>query len=305
MIQAAFLLISLIDSVDKLDPGDDVGELTKAAESPPSLLSTYRQWVHESEPALGADTIPGFRCPQSDRREGRHDRIGRPDMLPVHGGEVVECKQPGAILDQTYDGLQILVLAGRDETVERPLGSSPAVDLPDLMQRRLGVAVQTLRQLVEYLDGFVDLCRHRHEVHLLRNALAHAGKGERQMALALINTMFAQETPEAASDQWRSVAEHLRERFVGPAEMLNAAERDVLAYMGFPLSASDTDPQHQPARAARCRSHARNERRRYPSERAGHHLSRRRRAGIRGRAPRQEYSCRSGGRHDDGRQHAQ
>lgn len=38
----------------------------------------------------------------------------------------------------------------------------------------------------------------RCRVHFLRNALAHAGKGQRQMVLALINTVFAQETQEAA-----------------------------------------------------------------------------------------------------------
>jgi len=33
----------------------------------------------------------------------------------------------------------------------------------------------------------------RCKVHFLRNALAHAGKGQRQMVLAAINTVFAQE----------------------------------------------------------------------------------------------------------------
>lgn len=74
----------------------------------------------------------------------------------------------------------------------------------------------------------------RCKVHFLRNALAHAGKGQRQMVLALINTIFAQETPEAASDQWRSVADQLRERFPKLAEMMDEAEPDVLAFMGFP-----------------------------------------------------------------------
>jgi putative transposase len=74
----------------------------------------------------------------------------------------------------------------------------------------------------------------RCKVHFLRNALAHAGKGQRQMVLALINTIFAQETPEAASDQWRTVADQLREKFPKLAEMLDAAETEVLAYLGFP-----------------------------------------------------------------------
>jgi len=74
----------------------------------------------------------------------------------------------------------------------------------------------------------------RCKVHFLRNALAYAGKGQRQMVLALINTIFAQETPAAASDQWRAVADQLRERFPKLAEMMDEAEPDVLAFMSFP-----------------------------------------------------------------------
>ncbi len=74
----------------------------------------------------------------------------------------------------------------------------------------------------------------RCKVHFLRNALAHAGKGQRQMVLALINTIFAQETPEAASDQWRAVADQLREKFPKLAAMMDDAEPDVLAFMSFP-----------------------------------------------------------------------
>jgi putative transposase len=36
--------------------------------------------------------------------------------------------------------------------------------------------------------------RQRCKVHFLRNVLAHAGKGQRQMVLAMINTAFAQES---------------------------------------------------------------------------------------------------------------
>jgi putative transposase len=68
----------------------------------------------------------------------------------------------------------------------------------------------------------------------MRNALAHAGKGQRQMVLALINTVFAQETAEAASAQWRIVADQLREKFPKLAAMLDEAEADVLAFMHFP-----------------------------------------------------------------------
>jgi len=44
----------------------------------------------------------------------------------------------------------------------------------------------------------------------MRNALAHAGKSGRRVVSAFIATAFAQETPEAASQQWRAVADQIR-----------------------------------------------------------------------------------------------
>lgn len=74
----------------------------------------------------------------------------------------------------------------------------------------------------------------RCRVHFMRNALAYAGKGQRQMVLALINTVFAQETAEAAHAQWRVVADQLREKFPKLAAMMDDSEGDVLAFMDFP-----------------------------------------------------------------------
>jgi putative transposase len=74
----------------------------------------------------------------------------------------------------------------------------------------------------------------RCRVHFLRNALAHAGKGQRQMVLAMINTAFAQENQEQASAQWRIVADQLRVKFPKLAVLMDNAEADVLAFMGFP-----------------------------------------------------------------------
>ncbi len=74
----------------------------------------------------------------------------------------------------------------------------------------------------------------RCRVHFMRNALAYASKGQRQMVLALINTVFAQETSEAAHAQWRIVADQLREKFPKLSTMMDEAENDVLAFMDFP-----------------------------------------------------------------------
>lgn len=74
----------------------------------------------------------------------------------------------------------------------------------------------------------------RCRVHFLRNALAHAGKGQRQMVLALINTVFAQDNQQEAIKQWRVVADQLRANFPKLAVLMDDAESDVLAFMTFP-----------------------------------------------------------------------
>jgi transposase-like protein len=74
----------------------------------------------------------------------------------------------------------------------------------------------------------------RCRVHFMRNALAHAGKSGRRVVSAFIATAFAQETPEAASRQWRSVADQVRPKLPKLATLMDDAKPDVLAYMTFP-----------------------------------------------------------------------
>jgi transposase-like protein len=74
----------------------------------------------------------------------------------------------------------------------------------------------------------------RCRVHFMRNALAHAGKSGRRVVSAFIATAFAQETPETAKAQWRSVADQLRPTVPRLATLMDSAEEDVLAYMAFP-----------------------------------------------------------------------
>ena len=74
----------------------------------------------------------------------------------------------------------------------------------------------------------------RCRVHFMRNALAHAGKSGRRVVSAFIATAFAQETPEAAKAQWRSVADQLRSSVHKLSALMDSAEEDVLAYMTFP-----------------------------------------------------------------------
>jgi hypothetical protein len=54
------------------------------------------------------------------------------------------------------------------------------------------------------------------------------------MVAAMLRTIFAQDTPEGAHEQWRKVADGLRKRFPKLAERMDAAEHDVLAHRTFP-----------------------------------------------------------------------
>ncbi len=74
----------------------------------------------------------------------------------------------------------------------------------------------------------------RCRVHFVRNALAFAGKGQRQIILALINTVFAQDDAKAAAEQWAVVVNQLRGKWPKLAAMMDSSRDDVLAFMSFP-----------------------------------------------------------------------
>jgi putative transposase len=74
----------------------------------------------------------------------------------------------------------------------------------------------------------------RCRVHFMRNALAHASKGQRQMVAALIRTVFTQETDLDARRQWREVADQLRVKWPKLGTLMDEAQTDVLAFMSFP-----------------------------------------------------------------------
>jgi putative transposase len=73
----------------------------------------------------------------------------------------------------------------------------------------------------------------RCRVHWMRNLLGRVPAGQRAMVAALLRTIFAQDTAEAAHEQWRKVADSLRERFAKVAELMDGAEHDVLAHRAF------------------------------------------------------------------------
>ncbi|MFC0373785.1 IS256 family transposase [Methylobacterium isbiliense] len=76
----------------------------------------------------------------------------------------------------------------------------------------------------------------RCRVHFMRTVLAHAGRSGRRVVSAFIATAFAQDDAEAARQQWRRVADQLRPKVPKLAALMDEAEPDVLAYMGFPAA---------------------------------------------------------------------
>ena len=87
----------------------------------------------------------------------------------------------------------------------------------------------------------------RCRVHFMRNLLAHAGRQGRRVVSAFVATAFAQEDAEAASAQWRQVADQLRLKAPKLAALMDEAEHDVLAYMSFP--AAHRPKLHRPTRS--------------------------------------------------------
>lgn len=85
--------------------------------------------------------------------------------------------------------------------------------------------------ITKILNATWQRCR----VHFMRNALAYAGKTQRRIVSAWIGTAFAQDDAAAARKQWRDVADQARPRVSKLATLMDEAEADVLAYMGFPV----------------------------------------------------------------------
>jgi transposase-like protein len=81
------------------------------------------------------------------------------------------------------------------------------------------------------LDGAAwQRCR----VHLLRDILTHVPRHAAAMVAAFVRTIFAQPDDAAARAQLHAVAERLATSFPKAAEVLLAAEDDVLAYLACP-----------------------------------------------------------------------
>jgi putative transposase len=155
----------------------------------------------------------------------------------------VKVRQAGRIVSVATIIAVAVNTEGRREVLGLATGPSEAEPfwtefLRSLMRRGLRGVKLVISDAHEGLKAAVAKVLHatwqRCRVHFLRNALAYANKGQRQMVFALINTIFAQESADLAHKQWRVVTDQLREKFPKLAAMMDEAEHEVLAFMDFP-----------------------------------------------------------------------
>lgn len=76
-------------------------------------------------------------------------------MLPVCGGEIVEGERARAILGQALGGRGVFCSVPSEEAPEGTLGGAPIRGLSDLVQCRCGLRLNTSRELIEHVGGFV------------------------------------------------------------------------------------------------------------------------------------------------------
>ncbi len=136
-------------------------------------------------------------------------------------GTYVKVRQAGRIVSVAVIVAVGVNSDGRREVLGMDIGASEAETfwtefLRKLTRRGLRGVKLVISDAHEGIKAAVSklLCAswQRCRVHFMRNALAHAGKSGRRVVSAFIGTAFAQETAEAASQQWRSVADQVRAR---------------------------------------------------------------------------------------------
>jgi len=76
----------------------------------------------------------------------------------------------------------------------------------------------------------------RCRVHFTRNLQACAPRDCQGMVAALLRQVFTQPDPESAKAHWRQVADPLRGKFPKAAALMDEAEDDALAHLGFPAA---------------------------------------------------------------------
>ena len=144
-----------LDSVVELYTHDDLGQLVVTAQTIPTFLGGLCELEDHGKRGLVREASLRSGRSMADGGERALDRVGRAQVLPVLGGEVVEGEQHVAILGQALDRLVVLRAVDFRESIERGLGVLPGLGHPDVLKRPLGFGLQALRQPVEDIGGLV------------------------------------------------------------------------------------------------------------------------------------------------------
>ncbi len=123
-------------------------------------------------------------------------------------------------------------------TVPLPMPSSPAILLiphPTFRNRRAfcSISPSTLGRPIG-LPVLVPLALACFMPATTRSGIISRSNSANTIVSAWVGTAFAQDDAAAARKQWREVAEQARPRVPKLATLMDDAEADVLAYMGFP-----------------------------------------------------------------------
>jgi putative transposase len=155
----------------------------------------------------------------------------------------VKVRQSGRIVSAAVIVAVAVNSDGRREVLGMDIGPSEAETfwtefLRKLARRGLRGVKLVISDAHEGIKAAVAKVLHatwqRCRVHFMRNVLAHAGRQGRRVVAAFIGTAFVQDDAEAASKQWRAVADQLRAKVPKLAAIMDEAEADVLAFMTFP-----------------------------------------------------------------------
>ena len=119
-------------------------------------MGTDRPLEHHGEHADPGVASPGLHRPVPDRRKGRLDGVGRPDVDPMFCLKVIEGQKSFPVLLETFRRLRVLGLVGGKKIIERRVGLLPALGHPDLVEIGLGLGLEGFRQRVQDIGCFVD-----------------------------------------------------------------------------------------------------------------------------------------------------
>jgi len=226
VIQEAYIQGISTRSVDDLVNALAMDGISKSQSLPPRrrgpavcVRTSTRASTHSS---TGQSKATGLICGSTPLLEGspdRADRFGRGDR-----GDGRQQRWPPRSARHGYRAIRGRAVLDRLPAQARAPG--PA--------RRQAVISDAYERIKAAVSKLLCASWHRGQVNFMRHALAHSSKSGPRVVSAFIATAFAQETPEAACQPRRAVADQMRPKLPKPATLPDTAEPDVMGYMTFP-----------------------------------------------------------------------